>query len=187
MLKKHLKCALIGGFIIFVWGLFSWMVFPWHQRCLKKFTNETEVAKVITNNAPKSGVYILPNTFSYDEGTSHQEMATGVEMIERGPFVFASIQTHGIGKASLKPFIIALIIQIMGAFFVTWMLLKAKNLAFKKQVGFVTGFGLSVGVLGQFPEWNWWGFPYEYVLINVLDLTIGWFLAGLAIAKILKK
>ena len=187
MSKTHLKCALIGGLIVFIWGLFSWMVFPWHQSCLNKFTNESEVANAITNNASVSGVYILPNTFAYSDGTSEQDMSQGMSMMENGPFVFASVCTDGMGKMSMGPFVIALIIQIIGAFIVTWMLMQTKNLPFKKQVGFVTLFGLAVGILGQLPDWNWWGFSFCYILTNIVDLIVGWFLAGFGIAKVLKK
>ncbi len=187
MSKNHLKCALIGGLIVFIWGLFSWMVFPWHQTCLKKFSNESDVAAVIRDNAPTAGVYVLPNTFSYHDGSTHREMSKGMEMMEKGPFVFASVRPYGIGKMSMGPFLVSLIIQIIGAFIVTWMLMQTKNLPFKKQVGFVTVFGLGVGVLGQLPNWNWWGFSSAYVLANIVDLVVGWFLAGFGIAKVLKK
>lgn len=188
MSKNHLKCALIGGLIVFIWGLFSWMVFPWHQTCLKKFTNESDVANVIIDNAPEAGVYILPNTFTHHEGAiSQKEMTRSMDMMEKGPFMFASVRPSGMGKMSMAPFIISLIIQIIGAFIVTWMLMQTKNLPFKKQVAFVTLFGLGVGVLGQLPDWNWWGFSYGFIFGNIVDLVIGWFLAGFGIAKILKK
>ncbi len=187
MSKTHLKCALIGGLIVFIWGLFSWMVFPWHQRCLNKFTNESEVANAISSNTPVSGVYVLPNTFSYHAGTSQHEMEHGMKMMEKGPFVFASVCKRGMGKMTLAPFFISLIIQIIGAFIVTWMLMKTKNLPFRKQVGFVTLFGLGVGILGQLPDWNWWSFSACYALTNIVDLVVGWFLAGFGIAKVLKK
>ncbi len=188
MSKNQLKCALIGGLIVFIWGLFSWMVFPWHQKCLKKFTNESDVADVIRDNAPVEGVYVLPNTFAYRDGnTSQGEISRGMEMLEKGPFMFASIKPNGIGKMTMGPFIISLIIQIIGAFIATWLLMQTKNLSFRNRVGFVTLFGLGVAILGRLPDWNWWGFSFGYVLINIVDLVIGWFLAGLGIAKVLKK
>jgi predicted small secreted protein len=188
MSKNHFKCALIGGLIVFIWCLFSWMVFPWHQSSLNRFTNESDVADVISENAPVDGIYILPNTFSYKDGnTSQKEMSAGMKMMEQGPFMFASVKPNGIGKMSMGPFIISLIIDFIAAFIVTWMLMQTKNLPFKKQVGFVTVFGLGVGILGYLPQWNWWGFSYAYVFTHIVDLTVGWFLAGFGIAKVLKK
>lgn len=186
MSKTHLKAAIIGGLIVFIWGIFSWMVFPWHQSSLKRFSSESSVASAIRNNAPESGVYILPNTFSYNDSTSSSEMSRGMEMMERGPFVFASVRTNGMGPMTLKPFVFSLVLQIIGAFIVTWMLMQTK-LPFKRQVAFVTLFGVGVAILGQLPDWNWWGFSGCYIATTMLDLVIGWFLAGFAIAKVLKR
>lgn len=186
MQKTLLKSALIGGLIAFIWGIFSWMVFPWHQHCLNKFTDESEVASTIKDNAPVCGMYVLPNTFSYNENTSTHEMERGMKMMENGPFMFASIRPYGMGKMSVGPFVLSLIIQIIGAFIVSWMLLHTKNLNHKQQIGFVTLFGLSVGVLGQLPDWNWWGFSGAYVISNMIDLVIAWTLAGIGIVKVLR-
>ena len=57
---KLVKGALIGGAILFLWGMVSWMLIPWHSATLLKFTNECEVACTLQNNTPKSGVYMLP-------------------------------------------------------------------------------------------------------------------------------
>lgn len=187
MYKTLVKGAVIGGLTVFIWGLFSWMVFPWHQRCLNKFTNESRVAEVIQNNAPVSGMYVLPNTFSYSPSTSQHEMSHGMQMMENGPFMFASIRLGGMGKMSLKPFIISFIIQFIGAWIISWMLFQTKGLPFRKQVRFVTFFGLAIGILSQLPDWNWWGFSCGYVFINIVDYLIGWFLAGLGIVKVLKR
>lgn len=181
------KSALIGGLIVFIWGLFSWMVFPWHQACLNKFSSESEVASVIRDNAPVPGMYVLPNTFAYNEGTSQHEMARGMEMMEKGPFMFAAVRPHGMGKMTIGPFIASLIIQFIGALIVSWMLMQTKGLNRRQQIGFVTLFGLSIGVLGQLPNWNWWGFSGCYAIINMIDLIISWFLAGIGIVKVMKK
>ncbi|MBS0603891.1 MAG: hypothetical protein JSS60_02510 [Verrucomicrobia bacterium] len=187
MSRTNLKAAIIGGLIVFIWGMFSWMVFPWHQSTLKKFTDESEVADVIKDNAPVAGVYVLPNTFAYSEKTSHSEMTKGMKMMENGPFMFATVKPNGMGPMTMGPFVFSLILQIVGAFIVTWMLMQTKGLSFKKKVGFVTLFGVSIAILGQLPEWNWWGFSGCYVTTNMADLIVGWFLAGLGIAKVLQK
>lgn len=187
MSRSHLKASVLGGLIVFVWGLFSWMVFPWHQSTLKQFSNESEVAGAIQGSVMESGMYVLPNTFHYDDQTSQHHMKRSKEMMENGPFVFAAVSQYGMGKMSLRPFIVSLIIQIAGAFIVVWMLMQTKGLHFKQQVAFVTLFGLGVGVLGELPNWNWWGFSSSYVLACIVDLVIGWFLAGMAISKVIKK
>jgi len=187
MQKTLLKSALIGGLVVFLWSMFSWMVFPWHQSCMKKFSNEAEVASVIRDNAPTPGIYVLPNTCAYKEGTSQHEITRGMDMMEKGPFMFASVQPHGMGKMGPGPFIISLVTQFIGAFIAAWMLMQTKGLTHKQQIGFVTVFGLGVGVLGMLPAWNWWGFSGCYTIVGIIDLVISWFLAGVAMSRILKR
>ena len=186
MTNTQLKCALMGGLIVFIWGLFSWMIFPWHQTCMKKFSCERGVADAIREYAPESGVYILPNTFHKENGCP-TEMKKSMQMMENGPFVFAAVKLEGMGKMTMGSFVLSLILQVIGAFIATWMLMQTKGLSFFKQIGFFTLFGLSIGVLGLLPEWNWWGFSFCYVLVNMIDLVVGWTLAGFAVAKVLKR
>ena len=88
---------------------------------------------------------------------------------------------------SARPFIVSFLLQFVGAWLAIWMLMQTKGLSYKKKVGFFTVFGLSIALLGEVPAWNWMGFPCGYVLVNMSDLVISWFLAGLAMAKMLKK
>lgn len=185
--KKHFKAAIIGGLIVFLWGVFAWMVLPWHKSSIRKFTNESSVAEAIRDNAPSSGIYQLPNTMSFHEGTSRKEMSRAMELMDKGPCMFAAVKLQGIGKMTAWPFVATLILQIIGAFIVVWMLMQTKALNFKKQVGFITVFGFAVGFLGTLPDWIWNGFPIGFVSMIIVDTVVGWFLAGLCIAKVLKK
>jgi hypothetical protein len=186
MKKKCFQGAIVGGVIVFLWCLFSWMVLPWHSAVFNRFTDEESVSNMIRDNAPVSGVYLLPNTYKYNASTSTEEMGKGLMMMQKGPTMFASIQLSGMGQKTTRPFIVSLIIQIIGAGIVTWMLLQARGLNYKQRLWFVTLYGIAIGVLGILPAWNWWCLSSSYVLSIFFDLVIGWFLAGLAIAKICK-
>src|SRR5580692_11805421 len=131
MRKKAIRGAIIGGIIVFLWCLISWMVLPWHVMVLKKFNDEGSVAHIIKNNAPESGVYVLPNTYKYNPSTPGQEMEAGMKMMQNGPTMFASVQVEGFGQKSARPFIVSLILQIIGAGIVTWMLLQTNGLSYK--------------------------------------------------------
>ena len=189
--SKILKCGIIGGLIVFVWGLISWMILPWHERSLNHFKDEKKVYEVIKENAPESGIYILPNMYAYRDGMSRSErnkmIISQQKMMANGPVVFASISRDGVGKVMLKPFVISLFIQIVGAGIITWLLLQTKIVVYKKQVEFITVAGLLVGVLGILPAWNWWAYSTSYTAVLIADLVIGWCLAGLAMGKLLKR
>lgn len=183
--KKFIRGAVIGGVIVFLWCLLSWMLFPWHKQMFKQFEDERSVAEVICNNASASGIYLLPNTFAYDTATADDTVQSGLMMMHNGPTMFASVQVNGMPQTTARPFVVSLLLQVVGAAIVTWMVLQTK-LRFKQKVVFVTLYGIAVGLLGVLPAWNWWAFSPIYTLYLFANLVIGWFLAGLAIAKICK-
>ena len=68
MLKSLSLGGLIGGLVLFAWGVVSWMLLPWHLATLEKFKDEDKVAQALTANATKSGVYLLPNVHKHEPG-----------------------------------------------------------------------------------------------------------------------
>ena len=77
----------------------------------------------------------------------------------------------------------AVITQILGACLVLMLLSQTSGLNYWGKAGFVALVGLIIGFVGHVPYWNWFGFSTPYILVTILDTTIGWTLAGLAVAK----
>jgi hypothetical protein len=179
MKKTIWKCALAGGLILFVWGFISWMVLPWHQMSYNSFKDEKQVQQVIKNNANGEGIYILPHCCNKDA----KELSA---LRKEGPTMFACVRMTGYHMGA-KPVVISLITQILGAALIAWMLMQLKTKEYKSKVLFVTAAGFFVGLMGVVPSWNWWGFPLGYTVVMWLDLIIGWFLAGLAMASLVRK
>lgn len=178
--KTVIRCAVFGGIVAFVWGMFSWMVLPFHKMSMHTFRNEQQVAQAIMQNAPESGMYMMPSCTKKEmgepKGAMHERMKTG-------PVMSASIVLEGMDPSSMTPYVISLIIQIVGAYFITCLLLKCKSMPYMEQVFFVTLVGLVVGILGVLPGWNWMGYSCGFAITMIVDLVIAWFLAGLVIAK----
>ncbi len=77
-------------------------------------------------------------------------------------------------------------IQMASALLLTWLLLQTSGLRYARRVAFLAVAGLASGVIADLPNWNWWGFSGAYAVVNLIDYTITWFLAGLVIAKVAK-
>jgi len=177
--KALIKGTVLGAVIVFIWMMISWMVFPWHCTVMNTFTDEDKVSSVIMENTLKDGIYVLPNIC--ESANEH------TQAMKKGPVMFASIQRYGFDVNSMAPYILSLIIQLIGAFLITYLLLLSKDMGYWKGVWFITLFGLTIGVLGLLPNWNWWGYSIGYVGLGILDLVIAWFLAGLAISAVAKR
>jgi len=134
-----------------------------------KFTNEAAVAQALKENSPQQGVYFLP--FSEKDHAPNQVGA------------FANVLPQGTDMNMGKQMATAVMTQIIGAFLVLMLLNQTSGLSYYGKVGFVALVGLVIGFVSHAPYWNWFGFPAPYVLVTLLDTTIGWFLAGLAVAR----
>jgi len=40
------------------------------------------------------------------------------------------------------------------------------------------------GIVIDVSQWNWYSFPTMYMLAQLVDHTVGWFLAGLVLARV---
>lgn len=174
--SKILKGTFIGGFVAWLWMLISWTLLPWHCGVLQDFSNETDVAKTIMENTAFSGIYTLPNL------CNKEELEFSSELFQKGPVIFAAVRRYGFDFKSPAPFIISLIIQFIGAFLITLILMQARHLAYGSKVAMAVLIGLTIGTLGILPYWNWWGFPFPYVFVEMCDLAVAWLLAGFFIA-----
>lgn len=168
---RLIKGAFFGGIILFVWSMISWMALPWHNNTLHKFSNEKAVASEIKNNAPISGIYLLPSM-----GQDGKPSITNV------PNVFAAVGLGGMPSMS-KGMVLAFVTDFVAAFLVTWMLAKT-NLGYGGRVFFTIIFALTAAIITDVPYWTWFSFPSDYTLVTMADVVIGWFLASLVLAKV---
>lgn len=175
MWKPMIRCSLIGGIIVFLWLMISWMVLPMHQTSINKFTDESEVSSCVMRYAPTDGVYVIPSWEQIEKGED-----------SKSPFVLVNIR-RGVDYTNMvRNIICGVITQIIGAALITYLLLQTKAMKYWNRVWFVTIIGLVVGILGSVPAWNWWYFPSGWVVLEIFDYIIGWFLGGLVIAKLVK-
>lgn len=196
---KIIKAGIVGGIILFIWSAISWMTLPWHQSTMHEFVDVKAVSKVIHSNSTTSGIYMFPahaqpedQTAAKVEGNkpakaSPTKHTAKTEEVKAEPMIFAAVTLEGMPTTMGKAMGISLAAQMIAAFLVSWMLMQTKGLSYFRRIGFVAVFGLAAGIVSHLPYWNWLGFDLQFTLVQMGDLVISWFLAGLAIAKICKR
>ncbi|MGQ0810273.1 MAG: hypothetical protein ACT4OO_03495 [Nitrospiraceae bacterium] len=187
MLKPLVVGGLLGGLVLFVWGAVSWMVLSWHLTTLEKFADETAVAAVLTLTARQPGVYIFPNEHKPDPAMPKNQPQVAEEAdrnrVQQAPFMFAAVSPQGSGSMGAALWV-QLATQLTGAFLGTWLVLQTRGLTYFGRVSFLVILALTAAVLCHLPYWNWWHFSTSFTAVACADLLIGWFLAGLVIAKV---
>lgn len=174
MSRSIFLSSLVGGVIAFIWGFISWVVIPWHTATMNHFQDSEAVSDVLARNAPVDGVYVYhPMESQYpDDGV---------------PFVFASISREHAHQKQMIPLLRSFIIQVVAAFFISWLLVHTKSRKYWDLVTISAVIGLVAGILAYLPAWNWWGTSAGYTIVGMIDLVITWFLAGLGMAKFIEK
>jgi hypothetical protein len=174
-MKPILLSTLLGGLIAFTWSAISWMGLPWHEKQMRTFANEEVVREAIVAGASSKGMYFLPGP----EGRTDQEWQLAAS---KGPLVVASVRPGSHQSPMWLPMLISLCTQLGAAFLISVLVRIAGIYSYEGRVLFVMTIGLLAGLLGHMPSWTWWEFPTTWVAVEIADLVIGWFLAGLAIA-----
>jgi hypothetical protein len=183
---RWLLGGVLGGLIVFGWCWVSWKVLPWHHATFSTFQNEALFRELLIASTPEPGVYTLPG-FKKMEGMSAEDKklakAQMHEQMVKGPFAFVVAQPKGLGPMKMR-FLFGLGMELAVGLLITALLMWASLGSYWTRLGFVVLTAVTLAVVAYLPAWNWWGFPVPFTLVGMADIVIGWFLAGLVIAKV---
>ncbi len=172
---KVLIAAILGGAISFAWTSASWMFLPWHQQTIKHFDNEQAVAKTLKAQVEEDGIYLIPKI---DQNSAKPMEATA----STDTFAFISLRSNGTGMSMQESMKFSFFNSIFISILIVILLSCTSDLGYMARVFFVMMVGLIGALSGHVPNWIWWGFATNYTIVMMVDIVIGWFLAGLVIA-----
>ena len=188
--------GVIGALIAFVCSFISWVVLPWHDWAFQSFSDQELVSSVIRDNVQKDGVYVIADPEKGQSRSPSQpgetqigkevELEEAAEVPQSQPLVYAQVKKGGIDHASPKEPFISFLTQFIGASLVGIILMNTKKSCYGIRLLVVTVVSLAVGVLGYIPHWNRFGGGYLLLLVNMAELVITWFLAGLVMAAVVR-
>jgi hypothetical protein len=185
MMRKFVLCTLVGGVILFVWGFISHMAIPWYHMTVSSFTNENLVAKAVRVSVPSSGIYFYPN-LEHKPGMTAEEKKAAMELQQsnaiEGPVIFAAVRKEGMASMT-APLVISFVINLVTAFLLTWILIMTGITSYWRKVLLCVLTGIIILVVAHLQYWNWYSFGMGYTLVTGLDTIIGFFLAGLLLAR----
>jgi hypothetical protein len=179
-MKRIIIATITGSLILFIWGGLSHMVI-FIGAGYKPLPDEEKIIKTLESSISEKGLYFFPGK-DFRHSTGRQDTAF-LEKFRTGPV--GMLVYRPVGGNPLSPdklitqFISGLLSALIAAFIVS---LAAA--AYWKRVFVITLLGASACVAVSTIYWNWYEFPTTFFLAQIADQTIGFFLSGLAIAKI---
>ncbi|MGR3973335.1 MAG: hypothetical protein QRY72_02000 [Candidatus Rhabdochlamydia sp.] len=181
--QKILKSGLVGGLILFIWGMFSWIVLPLNRNQYKPFMNEKAVYAKIQENTAESGLYMLP----YMNCQNQKEVEAMQHQMKDGPVIFMAVAKEGASLGMVGSFVIALVMNVAAATIVAWILAYTRLTDMAGVMPLTLAVGFLTGWMSGMPFVIWFHFPLSFALLGLVDSVIGWSLAGWAMTKMMVK
>ena len=179
---RVLVAGLIGGILMFLWGVVAHMALGLGNVGLKQPASESVVLSTLHEGlGDKAGVYILPSLDPKKMGDAAEVIAYQQQAI-RSPYAWVVYMPQGddmtrmgpqIGRQwasdTLSALALAFVMGLAGIGFRRRLALAAAAVAFA---------WLSTMV----PYWNWYRFPLDFTWAALIEQLIGWLIAGAAMA-----
>lgn len=172
--KSVILASIVGGVILFTTSILSWKTVYWEGIIVKNFKNERAVEHVMRENAPESGVYVMPNV--KDPSSMSHSL----------PVIFTGINLEGKRPLPLVLFS-SLIAKMVMAFIGIWLLIHHDtHMPYRKRVGFFLLMGCLVAAASKLSFLIKGYYSLDFALYSMFAVLVQWFLAGLAMAGLVK-
>lgn len=186
-MKQILLAGALAGIVLFAWSAVSWMALPWRHFVINDLPREAEIVSTLRWRLAQSGVYQFPSAEVNDADTAASNEQSWGEKVREGPVGMLIYDADGMDPANPIYFLRGLALNLIAGMLAASVLAAASpNLApYWKRAGFVALIGVIASVATHLSAWNWMHHPPEYAAALAADTTIGWILAGLAMAAII--
>ncbi len=180
MKLRILIAGLLGGIAMFVWSSLAHTVLPLSHIGLSQIPNEAAARTALQDamgSEPRHGLYVFP---WMEHGTEAAAPAPGPS----GMVVYHPDRPFEMAPSMMVSDALSEIVQaIIAAFLVSLTVL----VGFLSRVLFVTAMGVAVAISTHVSYWIWWGFPGSYTLAQIVTIIVGYLVAGVVIALVLRK
>ncbi len=185
-MARIIIAAIVGGLVVFCWGFVSHTMLPIAEMGMHvdKLPGEASLRSAMTEHLPESGLYFVPGMDPLLEGDPTKQWEEAADRMASGPVALMAVRKDG-SSGMAKELGFEGLANISCAF-VAALILWCIPCAFVCRVLVVMALGLFSWMSIDVSYVIWYGFPVEYAAGQLIDHLIGWLLAGLLIAAIVK-
>ena len=190
MTKRIILGGLLGGVVMFIWGAVSHMVLGLHESAVKSLpvAAEPAVLTALKAGVDKPGVYLYPGMEDEKHPTPEQQKQWE-DKYRAGPAGILVYQPQG-GEFAMPKRLLKQVGSDIAVALLAALLLSTASVSlrcYRARSLFVTALGLLPWLALSFPYWNWYGFPANFTMVELLDRLLTFFCGGLVLAGIVKK
>jgi hypothetical protein len=183
-MKQVILASISGCVIIFIWGALSHLLL-FIGSGFTPLPNEENIIKTLESSLPQKGLYFFPGKDFRQSATKEQE-SDFQKKFQTGPVGMLVYRPVGGDPMALNK----LLTQLASNFITTLILSLIGSLImlpYWKRVFIISLLGCLVCASVSTIYWNWYEFPTSFFLAQCVDQVVGFFLAGLAIARIIQR
>ncbi len=178
MSKRILLAGLLGGIALFFWGFLSHTVLPLGELGVQNLPQDHAVIDSMKAAIPASGFYFFPPVDASQKIAADQV---------NGPHGIVIYHPSGASMMMTGQLINEFILNVIQALIAAYLLSLATGLTkYTSRVGLVLVLGVLSGIATNVEYWNWYGFPANYTVGMIADEIIGFLVAGLIVAALVK-
>jgi hypothetical protein len=188
MIRK-LLAGVLGGIAFFAWSSLAHVVLPLGQTGIQEIPNEQAVVGGMKANITADGFYYFPGTGLPPTATQSEKMAAMKAKADNhyagpgGILIYHPTQSQDLQPVQLLTECATNIVQVLLAVF----LLGQTSLAgFVARWRFITVAGVLAAISTNVSYWTFYGFPGNYTLAYICIIAMGFVVAGLVAAAIVK-
>ena len=183
-MKRILLGAVVGGFIVFAWSAVQHMATPLATAGISALPGEEAVLAALRANVREDGFYFFPAAGMSPDMTPAEHEAWA-ERMRTGPSGVMVVHPQGAEPMPMRGLVYELVSDILAALLVAFGLAHVVA-PYGRRVLLVALAGVFVALAGSASYWIWYGYPTAYIGAEAIDHIVGWLLAGLAMAKIVR-
>ena len=177
--------AVVGGIIMFVWSFIAHTALPLGESLgPKKLPSEEAVVAAIKANVSEPGFYMFPGLDTSREPTP-EEMEAWEARYRAGPVGVVVYRPTGSQAMSPIQLMTEACADIIAALLAA-ILLSMMAAGYAARVLAAASLAIIAWFTVNVSHWNWDGFPFGFIVSEAIDIVIGWLLAGVALAAIVK-
>lgn len=178
--RKLIVATVAGALAMFIWGGISHLVL-FAGTGFKPLPNEDKIVEVLGTSINEQGLYFFPGR-DFRNSTKEQD-AIFENKFRDGPV--GLLVYRPVGGDPFSPG--KLVIQFISNLFAVLIAAVIASMVYGgywKRVMIVSLLGLLACAAVSAIYWNWYEFPTEFFIAQIIDMIVGFFLAGLVICKV---
>ena len=190
MSTRIIVAGIVGGIVMFIWNFVAHDLLPLGEMGVRLIPNEDAVTSVLqTNLGDTSGFYVFPSGGLTPGATREQKEAAMKKAEEQmaagagGVLIYRPKRIFNFPKR----LIIQFATDVAEALLAVFLLAQTGIRAFGGKVGFVFTAGILAAVTTNVPYANWYGFPKDFTLGQMITQILGFLLVGIVAALMLPK